>query len=651
MLKEASYGNGTGIALSYNSRGLMTQYSLTGVKETNGQSRSEGSDFLYYADTRIKFASDFYERTSQSISNHDHAYRYDASGRLLKAFSAVNANDLLNGTQSNNYGGAYQQTYSFDAWGNLLERTGSFWGEDDNTPSQTYDLHSRNTSWTYDASGNLLCLNESAPNELTFVPAKHLYDVSGQQVTQSQTVSKLSPTNPNIVFTTTTSSEASYDGDGMQLKRSLTMQVNTNQATVDATFFLRSTVLGGLVIADYNSQGTRLNSYVYLGRNLLFQQRSGQNTWHASNPVTGSARDTDSQGKLVADSYLDPEGVNTGAAAQPSGDTQPAPIPHAGAYAAFLPHSLGGTGLCSQDGAETGCAFAYSQLESGAAEQCPDNDCSRHYNSTTVIITYKNGSKKVITGFTDVPGGIFTFTGDEARGAAQGWNYAWVLTDDFSLLVKASIGGALLSRHGLGEIDSGRSFAESQNPLDPLTRAEISVIIDSIYKMFEEHPGCEEWTNKLLNELSDSTGYHAGSIRDILEDFRKNGTMEVYQSPNQSSAPGPGDIVISSTTYATGNPSMIMGEIIHSAGWPSRFPDGIGPHPWIYYTDVAMANAAAKLGVVMSIDQYRKTYPEWVQFDMKKYDRDFTANKLAHGAIDIQCMGAKLAITPSDAKL
>ena len=59
----------------------------------------------------------------------------------------------------------------------------------------------------------------------------------------------------------------------------------------------------------------------------------------------------------------------------------PQALPGAGAYAAFLPHSLGGSGRCALDGMEIGCGFASSLLAGDAAEQCPNNNCGNGLKS------------------------------------------------------------------------------------------------------------------------------------------------------------------------------------------------------------------------------------------------------------------------------
>lgn len=67
-------------------------------------------------------------------------------------------------------------------------------------------------------------------------------------------------------------------------------------------------------------------------------------------------------------SHLDPEGVDVGATdpADNHGEPPPPdPLPRAGAYAAYLPHSLGGSGRCRLEGMEVGCGFIDSLEATG----------------------------------------------------------------------------------------------------------------------------------------------------------------------------------------------------------------------------------------------------------------------------------------------
>jgi RHS repeat-associated protein len=134
--------------------------------------------------------------------------------------------------------------------------------------------NNRRNGFSYDAAGNLT-------NDLgqTFT-----YDATGQQATASYM-----------------SVQQSYDGDGLRVKK---IENGTTR------YYLRSTVLGGQVVAEMDTSGTWMRGYVYQGGSLLAVQAGGVN-WVHEDPVTKSKRVTDSLGNIVSSVELDPWGGDT----------------------------------------------------------------------------------------------------------------------------------------------------------------------------------------------------------------------------------------------------------------------------------------------------------------------------------------------------
>ena len=93
----------------------------------------------------------------------------------------------------------------------------------------------------------------------------------------------------------------SYDGDGLRVKK------NDSGAQ---TYYLRSSVLGGQVVAEMNSSGGWTRGYVYPGSQLLAVQQAGV-YWMHEDPVTKSKRVTNSAGVIVSTIELDPWGADT----------------------------------------------------------------------------------------------------------------------------------------------------------------------------------------------------------------------------------------------------------------------------------------------------------------------------------------------------
>jgi YD repeat-containing protein len=382
-LKHADYGNGTGVTFGYDGKLMATSYSISGVKDAAGQPRPEGGSFQYYPDARIKFASD-YQSDSQTNGIQDRAYSYDHEGRLLNALTGTDARNFVNNISSNVSDGPYMQTYSYDAWDNQTSRVGSYWGEDDSDTETFAPQTNRNPQWGYDTDGRLLSRNEASPNGLTYVPARFAYDAAGRQAQTTQTTSRPSP-NPhsNSVITTALTQADTYDGDGLGVERAVTKQVGSGTPATTVTYYLRSSVLGGRVVTEYNSSGARKASYAWSGRDVLAQQ-TGVDTsfpalrWEHLNPVTGDGRETDPSGVVVNATHLDPGGADAGesnpfagAAGDPSGGGSDSAIE--GRVAALMSGYF--DMKCSIDGILSSCALAGSLLESGAADLCKDNDC------------------------------------------------------------------------------------------------------------------------------------------------------------------------------------------------------------------------------------------------------------------------------------
>src|SRR5438309_12132827 len=97
------------------------------------------------------------------------------------------------------------------------------------------------------------------------------------------------------LITQATSNSQGYDGDHQLLRdeRHLNISVNGSlrSSTNETTYNLRSSVLNGALISEYNEQGTWQRTYVYAGSQRVGQQSKAQNgaafsTWRHVDPVT-----------------------------------------------------------------------------------------------------------------------------------------------------------------------------------------------------------------------------------------------------------------------------------------------------------------------------------------------------------------------------
>jgi hypothetical protein len=377
-LKGATYGNGTSLALSYNTRGLMTHYGVGGVTRDGTYGPApHGSDYEYYGDGRVKFASDLFTDAliyDGRFKLHDRAYAFDQVGRLKEAYSGKEANIFKTGVESG-ADGAFRQTYSYSVWDEMTSRTGRFWSAADND-SETFDLRGRNTAWEYDADGRFISRNEAAPDTLPYEALRQSYDAAGRLSTTTQETSNRDEVNQNIIYTAQITRTESYDGDGVGVKQATTTQGSSGQPSTTTIYYLRSSVLGGQVIAELDAQGNRQRSYVFAGATAVATHYPNIGLlWKHVNPVTGDEVETDSQGVVTGKATLDTRGVNLGdgdPVTPPMGgsgnETGPSQAQMNERYAQLLPASMGGGGIrVKVDGMETSASFAFSLVAMGTA--------------------------------------------------------------------------------------------------------------------------------------------------------------------------------------------------------------------------------------------------------------------------------------------
>lgn len=208
----------------------------------------------------------------------------------------------------------------------------------------------------------------------------------------------------------------------------------------------------------------------------------------------------------------------------------------------------------------------------------------------------------------------------------------------------------------------GRQSGNEQNPRRKMSRDETSAILDDLLKTIYHHPGCEDALNQLLGELKSETGYGAGTITDIIEAFRKSGIAYTDDAIGETNHTGSGDagtaldgvpgITLTRGGTVEDTSMTFMAEMIHWAAMPF---EGVALHPDNHgyankYTDPVLANAAYKLGWVMSAEQFRRTYPETIKRDMETNGRDMTDSKLGHFGMKNKCLGIKSGLSPDHVK-
>jgi hypothetical protein len=294
------------------------------------------------------------------------------AGRLKEAYSGVDARAFVGDATLGSADVPYRHTYTYDVWDNQRDRTGHYWGGDDAAPVDFDPAAGRTPGWVYDADGRLVSRNEEPPNEFEYEPVRFKYDTAGRRAVTTQTTSRQLSTPTHPVLTTAVTATDFYDGDGLGVKRAKVTQLNANAPATSAIYYLRSSVLGGRLITEYNALGARMSSFAYAGGEVLAVQQ-GVNTaspslrWRHQNPVTGDARETDATGRVRAETHLDPTGEPGESGGTGEGMSQASVDAR---VAQLIPGwgNSGGVG-CYVDYLEVPCGMAMSIYERGGAEE------------------------------------------------------------------------------------------------------------------------------------------------------------------------------------------------------------------------------------------------------------------------------------------
>lgn len=263
--KQINYGTGRALTFSYDNRLRTTRWDVPGVL---------GSDYEYRENTfRTTFAR---SRTDATL---DRWYYYDHVGRLHVARSGSEARAANGEGWNGQYDGPYSMGFFYDVWGNITQRDG--WGGWNANYTATFNNKNQmttNPGWgtamQYDAAGNMT--NDGAQS--------FTYDATGAQV-QAPSYGKWQ----------------GHDGDRLRVK---------DVQGSNTTYYLRSSALGGQVVAEISSSGTWMRGFVYSGAQLVAIQ-SGGNYFVHQDPITKSQRITDSAGTVVEAIELDPFGGET----------------------------------------------------------------------------------------------------------------------------------------------------------------------------------------------------------------------------------------------------------------------------------------------------------------------------------------------------
>jgi YD repeat-containing protein len=565
-LDGMSYGNGTGLSFSYNSRGLVTHYGVSGVT-SDGQygAFAHGSDFDYYADGRVKYASDLFT-DALSTKLHDRAYSYDHAGRLQEAYSGADANQLETGTASG-VEGAFRQSYTYDPFGNTKGRTGRLWSADDND-TEPFVATGRNTAWEYDPDGRLVSRNETTQNGLTpYQPLRSTYDAAGRSVTTTQTTTNPSRIPNHPPGTTTPTETETYDGTGL-----VAAEVKSGTGTAGTTYYLRSTVLGGKAVSEYNGSGARQVTHVPGGGGEMADSWNNTGTpylnWKHVNPVTGDELDTDSNGAVTSKATLDPAGFNVGDSDPASGTTGGDSGGMSQAqmnkmYAQMLPPSLGGDAAqVSVDGFQMNASVAFNLVSMGAA---------RVATSSQSVLPIYSRSQQAYVGLAvynaQAAANGIAFLGAGSLGyLPAGSTYTQGVGIEFQSWFGSLYSGG--NRFGYGEGESnflsekaaqviGLAFigqGAPQNPRVPLTQKDVYTARRNIRNMLE-NPVCNNFIKGMLEEFGKlPQGVYSTDILKIFDAVRAQGSGGLFRDISQT-----GSVAYAFGSLERGNATIAFG--------------------------------------------------------------------------------------------
>jgi RHS repeat-associated protein len=267
--KQISYGNNRTLSMEYDNRLRPTRWDVSSVL-----GYAYNYDYFNNHTFRVSYAQNLYDSTL------DRSYEYDQVGRLAISHSGAEARAAAYSGQWGTMDGPFSQGYSYDVWGNMTSRAG--WGGW-NASYNNATFNNKNQMVTNPGNGS--AMQYDAVGNMTFDGAQSFtYDATGAQV-QAPSYGKWQ----------------GHDGDGLRVK---------DVQGGNTTYYLRSTALGGKVVAEINQYGTWMRGYVYSGQQLIAIQ-SGGNYFVHQDPIAKSQRITNASGTVVEAIELDPFGGET----------------------------------------------------------------------------------------------------------------------------------------------------------------------------------------------------------------------------------------------------------------------------------------------------------------------------------------------------
>lgn len=295
--KSVAYGNGVDEDFEYNERLQPTEYELVDLRNFDNSTYTDRATFDYYDDGRL-----FHTFYATGLAKFDRKFEYDFAGRIKEAWTGREAHDEapLNPRDT-----PYRQSFQYDAFGHITQRSGFLWRQTIPTDTASYTNNQR-SDWGYDAAGNVT--NTDAGVTLRDSAGTTTYATRGQ-------TDDLGSGNFRLFDSTISHS---LDGDGFVRSREEYRYVEqwiNEEGEFDedttTTSNLWSTVLGAMV-AELDEEGDPKTCFVYAGARIAkleITPSSSTVKFEFTNPQTQTSYIADHTGKGGRDDEFDPLGA------------------------------------------------------------------------------------------------------------------------------------------------------------------------------------------------------------------------------------------------------------------------------------------------------------------------------------------------------
>jgi YD repeat-containing protein len=498
-IKNLTYGNNLTLSVLYNGRTEPTQYQIGGRNPSYGPPTAAQTTFSYFADGRIQYAHDSVD------DRFDRAFVNDQLGTVKEAYSGSEARDFVNNTNSGTSTGPYRQSYQHDPFGNITRRDNRFWSATDTLLASFSNNRRADSNYHYDADGNLT----SDPD------VSYGYDAAGNNVSLNNTVGGMG-------YST------GFDADGQMIKKAQTQSSTTTQIT----YYLHSTVLGGRVVTEIGGMGQSLGQkqkgYVFAGSEVLATHENNNVLWQHDNPITASQGYSTIQGVYIPKAEYDPIGIDVGFD-DPYQNLLVDPTPPENRPGLLVGFSIP-DGRCQLDGMAIDCGWAMQLLDSGAAVQCPNNDCGPR------VMNSYNANGQFLGTVLSQPFQAFAdgYSGFLPPGATYQGNGSWIIPSSRpstppSLKPAAPAPGGVSAGNrnpygGIGTDEGPTGDVTGQLGATPqyvpISQEDIKAFAQRVEKMVTEQK-CKDFLNQLLAEVAKETNAKAKTTADILPTFNK----------------------------------------------------------------------------------------------------------------------------------